>query len=151
MFSDDEYFFADSESKLSKYSPKGWKSSSTYVSIFLPSVGFRELFLFFPSFLVVCALYVLPGQTPCWPLSKRNSEVLPITNRRRERKRKQRLCRVHESPDEKDVLYTKRFRFSLYLSSLWRTIISKLDRWNRAREIDKTKMIRCGTTRFLFH
>lgn len=30
---DDEYFFADPESKLSKYSPKGWKSSSTYVSV----------------------------------------------------------------------------------------------------------------------
>ncbi|XP_022166959.1 protein expanded [Myzus persicae] len=27
---DEEYFFADPESKLSKYSPKSWKSSSTY-------------------------------------------------------------------------------------------------------------------------
>ncbi|XP_050543075.1 protein expanded isoform X2 [Daktulosphaira vitifoliae] len=27
---DDEYFFADPDSKLSKYSPKSWKSSSTY-------------------------------------------------------------------------------------------------------------------------
>lgn len=29
---EDEYFFTDAESKLSKYSPKGWKSSSTHVS-----------------------------------------------------------------------------------------------------------------------
>lgn len=33
IVSDDEYFFADPECKLSKYSPKSWKSSSTHVSV----------------------------------------------------------------------------------------------------------------------
>lgn len=34
LFLDEEYFFTDPESKLSKYSTKSWKSSSTYVSDF---------------------------------------------------------------------------------------------------------------------
>ena len=42
LFADGEYLFVDPESKLSKYAPKNWRSSHTYVSIPSPALRNRN-------------------------------------------------------------------------------------------------------------